>query len=218
MSTTTKSTLNTSQEFALARRNLAQDPSILNAVIQVIVGPNGELKPDSTPMSKIVHGLLKSATPPYPIDNGRFYVLRNRPENDLHWNDSDPEWIGKASMSLHHAFVVPGKELMANWKLSFNALTFPATKETLNMLEEMRKGALSYAQQNFTFDDRNNSIDPPQSSEIGLYFHVFPNNSIHHLHLHIIDLRFLGPTFSALQYKNLSIDSVISVIKQEMSQ
>ena len=211
-----KSTLNTAAEFSFARLKLAENPSILDSVICSIVGSNGELKADSNPMSKIVHGLLKPNYTPYSIDNGRFYVLRNRPENDLHWNDYSPEWIGKASMSLHHVFVVPGSQLMENWKLSFNALTFPATQQTLQMLEDMKRIALSYAHENFVVDEKNNKITPPLSHEIGLYFHIYPNNSIHHLHLHIIDLRFIGPTYNALCYKNMPIDEVIAVIKDEL--
>ena len=35
----------------------------------------------------------------------RFMICRNRPENDEHWDSEDPEWVGKASMSIRHRFL-----------------------------------------------------------------------------------------------------------------
>jgi len=50
---------------------------------------------------------------------------------------------------------------------------------------------------------------------IGLYFHSYPYNSVNSLHLHIVDLSTVGPTFEKLQFKNLSIDDVLEVLEDE---
>jgi hypothetical protein len=201
-------TINTNKDYSEARDEFKHHSSKLNHIISVIVGDSAEIKPHSSIMSKIVFDIIQPPVAPYPMNDGKFLVLRNLPENDVHWNDSDPKWVGKASMSLHHAFIVPGKELSKNWKFSFNALTFPATYETITVLEDMRRSAIEFTQTHFIFDENNDRISPPDANSIGLYFHVHPTNSIHYLHMHIVDLRFKGPTFYALGYKNLSIDSL----------
>ena len=53
------------------------------------------------------------------------------------------------------------------------------------------------------------------SSHLGLYFHVFPHNSVPSLHLHLVDLDATGPTYDALQYKNLSAEDVLAVLRAE---
>ena len=35
------------------------------------------------------------------------------------------------------------------------------------------------------------------------------------LHLHVLDMDYLGPTFHALQHRNLSIDTVIAALEAE---
>merc|ERR1719203_72456 len=49
-----------------------------------------------------------------------FVICCNRPENDEHWDSEDPEWVGRASMSLHHRFLTT-KDPHWQW---FNSLVF----------------------------------------------------------------------------------------------
>ena len=49
----------------------------------------------------------------------RYTLACNRPENDEHWHSSEPEWVGKASMSEFHRFVLIDD---LDWR-GFNALT-----------------------------------------------------------------------------------------------
>lgn len=47
------------------------------------------------------------------------------------------------------------------------------------------------------------------SSNVGLFFHVFGHCSVNSLHLHIVDLNHVGPTFKRLSFKNCPLDSII---------
>jgi hypothetical protein len=53
-------------------------------------------------------------------------------------------------------------------------------------------------------------------ADIGLYFHCYPHCSVNSLHLHIVDLSELGPTFKALSNKNLSMDMVLRALDKEI--
>eukprot|EP00933_Yihiella_yeosuensis_P005920 TRINITY_DN110534_c0_g1_i1.p1 TRINITY_DN110534_c0_g1~~TRINITY_DN110534_c0_g1_i1.p1 ORF type:complete len:311 (-),score=40.70 TRINITY_DN110534_c0_g1_i1:184-1116(-) len=56
---------------------------------------------------------------------------------------------------------------------------------------------------------------PGWSKKIGLYFHVFGHNTVNSLHLHILDMAFVGPTFWHYEYKNCPIDIVLKVLQEE---
>ena len=53
-------------------------------------------------------------------------------------------------------------------------------------------------------------------ADIGLYFHCYPHCSVNSLHLHIVDLSEVGPTYEALSYKNLSMDMVLKALDKEI--
>lgn len=141
-----------------------------------------------------------------------FMICANKPENDLNW-DKSGEWLGVASMSKKHRFLLT-KNMHWRW---FNVLVFglvsftharPAGIWELNsaqrMLTKMRDAAILYTKH------------AGWSGNIGLYFHVYGHNSVNALHLHIVDLEVTGPTYEYLKYKNLSLDSVLEVIEAEI--
>jgi len=140
----------------------------------------------------------------------RFIVARNLPENDAHWDSKDPEWVGKSSMALRHRFITT-KSLHLQW---FNALVFGLVPEkyggigleaALAEIEAMRIAALQYtAASNW-------------SDNIGLYVHVFGHNSVNSLHVHIVDLADVGPSYWKCEHKNLSLDMVIKVLREELA-
>lgn len=141
----------------------------------------------------------------------RFIVCSNRPENDVHWDSEDAEWVGKASMSRRHKFLIM-KDLHWQW---FNALVFgmvPAnqggvgTRAALAVVELMKAAALTYT---------SNRGD--WSSQVGLFFHIFGHNSVNALHLHIVDMSELGPSFWKLDKKNCPLDAVLTVLKEEIA-
>ena len=53
-------------------------------------------------------------------------------------------------------------------------------------------------------------------ADIGLYFHCYPPCSVNSLHLHIVDLSEVGPTYEACRFKNLSMDMVLEALDKEM--
>jgi ankyrin repeat protein len=55
------------------------------------------------PANKEDNEALKKANPAYAE---RFMVARNLPDNDTNWNSSDPAYVGKASMSKRHRFMI----------------------------------------------------------------------------------------------------------------
>mmetsp|Transcript_49484 Transcript_49484/g.159789 ORF Transcript_49484/g.159789 Transcript_49484/m.159789 type:complete len:600 (+) Transcript_49484:2380-4179(+) len=140
-----------------------------------------------------------------------FMICSNRPENDEHWDSEDPEWVGKASMSRRHRFLT-SRDLHFQW---FNALLFGLVEQdgwggvskvkALAQIEKMKAAALKYA-----------TAVEGWSDKIGIFFHVFGHNSVNSLHLHILDMKELGPTFWRYEYKNCPIDAVIKVLKEEI--
>mmetsp|Transcript_25018 Transcript_25018/g.63438 ORF Transcript_25018/g.63438 Transcript_25018/m.63438 type:complete len:828 (-) Transcript_25018:92-2575(-) len=141
----------------------------------------------------------------------RYQICCNLPENEVHWDSDDPAWVGRASMSLRHRFMTT-KNLHWQW---FNALAFGLVPEeegglsleaTIQELQDMKAAALTYT-----------SNADGWSSHVGLFFHVFGHNSVNSLHLHLVDMDHLGPTYRKLEYKNCSIDAVIKVLEEEMA-
>jgi len=140
-----------------------------------------------------------------------FIICSNLPANDEHWDSDDKEWVGKASMSKRHRFLTI-KDLHWQW---FNVLGFgllPESKggaglgRSVALVEVMKAAALRYT-----------SLCPGWSDRVGLFFHVFGHNSVNSLHLHILDMSELGPTFWHYEYKNCPLDVVLKVLKEEAS-
>lgn len=140
-----------------------------------------------------------------------FIICSNLPANDEHWDSDDKEWVGKASMSKRHRFLTI-KDLHWQW---FNVLGFgllPESKggaglgRSIALIEVMKAAALRYT-----------SVCPGWSDRVGLFFHVFGHNSVNSLHLHILDMAELGPTFWHYEYKNCPLDVVLKVLKEEAS-
>lgn len=134
----------------------------------------------------------------------RFLIVKNRQENDEHWDSDDPAWVGKASMSRRHRFLTV-KDLHWKW---FNALVFglvdPAEiPSVIARVEAMQQAALQFA------------AAMGYSKHVGLFFHVFGHNSVNSLHLHILDMAHTGPSFDKLIYKNCPIEAVLKVLKEE---
>mmetsp|Transcript_111803 Transcript_111803/g.315805 ORF Transcript_111803/g.315805 Transcript_111803/m.315805 type:complete len:722 (-) Transcript_111803:60-2225(-) len=140
-----------------------------------------------------------------------FMVCCNRPENDEHWDSEDPAWIGKASMSRKHRFLII-KDLHWQW---FNPLSFglvasgdggASISEAIAMVNAMKEAALHYA-----------TAHPRWSQKIGLFFHVFGHCSVNSLHLHMLDMEEVGPSFWKLDFKNCPLDAVLKVLIEEKS-
>lgn len=141
----------------------------------------------------------------------QFMVCCNRPVCDEHWDSEDPEWLGKASMSRFHRFLTT-RNMHYQW---FNALAFGIVPpsaggaslfEALAEVERMKAVALSYASKMVGWSD-----------QIGLFVHVFGHNTVNSLHVHILDMKALGPSFWKMEFKNCPLDAVIKVMKEELA-
>lgn len=148
-------------------------------------------------MGKILKGIIKPPYNPISLANGKYTILGNRVQNDENWQQEDNPG---ASMSRTHKFLVP--TVTSDWRYA-NALFFPASQETLALIDEMENYAMEFStQQNIT-----NPI---------LLVHCYPNNSIMWLHLHILDGDNLGPSYRLQSYKNLLWSDVRRAIEYEM--
>jgi hypothetical protein len=150
-----------------------------------------------------------------------FFLARNLPNNDTDWGLA--EKAATASMSRYHRFLIL-RDL--HWK-TFNALTFD--KDFLHTLEAMRECAIACAISEIK--SQHPDEPEPQESDIGLYFHCWPHNSVQALHMHIIDKRFTdklpdwyvvpvghadhAPAWRHHKHKNLPYEAVVEVLKSE---
>lgn len=136
----------------------------------------------------------------------KYLVIKNKPELDAGWQDAS--MAGKASMSLHHEFLLPRSP---HWS-SFNVLTLGLEPdqltllEAIEMLDEMERIACEYAGAR------------GWSPQLGLYFHCYPLNSISTLHLHMVDLCYTGPSYTAQLHKTLPLSTVRAQLQEELTQ
>ncbi len=140
-------------------------------------------------------------------DRARFTFACNREVNDEHWESSDTEWVGRASMSEFHRFMLVNDP---DWH-GFNVLTLGIAggaqlEAAVEMLRDMRRLAGQMAEA------------AGRTGPIGLYFHVYPYNSVQALHLHVVDLSRVGPTYGACECKNLPLDDVLSTLSDELEE
>ena len=140
----------------------------------------------------------------------RFAVCSNLPANDAQWESADPEWVGKASMAKRHRFL-SSKDLSWEW---FNVLAFgldgsvAELSRAIECLEAMQSAAEAFASATDEW-----SAEP---SHLGLFLHSYPHNSVNSLHLHMLDLRFTGPTYENMKYKNLPLSDALAVLRAEL--
>jgi hypothetical protein len=129
-------------------------------------------------------------------DHPLFFWAHNLREYDEHMYD--PEWISRAAMSTTHKFIISRN---LTWT-HFNALVLGMDGDydnAITILEEMR----NYAHKMLP------------NMNLGLFFHIYPSNSIQLIHLHILDMDNLGPSYYKYSYKNVALDDVVQTLKEE---
>jgi hypothetical protein len=177
------------------------------------IDANGMLKTDTDRLN--IFALFASGKEPLPSRaheaneilpsefKNDFMICVNRERADAMWESIDPRVVGKASMSKRHVFVTT-KNL--SWT-RFNVLVFGMfgdLLDALQMLRDMKRCAQAYV-----------AAREDWSGKVGMYFHTFGYGVEGILHLNVIDLECVGPTYYALQERNLSIDDVIAVLEDE---
>mmetsp|Transcript_70469 Transcript_70469/g.158377 ORF Transcript_70469/g.158377 Transcript_70469/m.158377 type:complete len:391 (-) Transcript_70469:51-1223(-) len=143
----------------------------------------------------------------------RFMIASNKPENDAHWDSDDPKWVGRSSMSKRHRFLIR-RDWHWRW---FNALVFgmmhddgtlvapnDCSADAVSEVKLMRRAALHYVDTARPFEH--------WSDNVGLFFHVYGHNSVNSMHLHIVDLDFVGGSFHQMAHKNCPLDAVLEVL------
>lgn len=162
--------------------------------------------------ARIASGVMHQATmaeeqPKLGEFSEQFMLACNRSENDDNWASTDPSWIGKASMSKRHRFLIQ-KDLAWEW---FNVLTFGLVSGLdagIKMLKDLKTAALLWA---------SLQTDWPPIERIGLFVQVYAITGVPSFHLHILDMDNLGPTFEIQRFKNLPLDEAIWALEQEQS-
>jgi hypothetical protein len=136
-------------------------------------------------------------------DHPHFFFAPNLKENDDHVHDGTLQWLGKASCSEIHKFIIPRD--LTDWTF-MNGLTLgirsPAdAQRAIKMLEEMKQYAIQ-------------KIGKPEE-DMGFFLHIYPFNSIHLLHLHAIDIKRTGPTYTEMSFKNFMLGVMLEVLREE---
>ena len=209
---------NTPEAFAAARAQLrAVGIGQLRAFLTEagVVHHSGRLNPTNNVFSKLSSRITvdeRAREHLNPVLAGTAFVAAyNRPDLDEHWESEASDWVGRASMARRHRMLLLDE---ADWTY-FNVLTFgmgapdPATalRRCISTLQAMRAAALMIAAHEGDWEP----------AAVGLYFHVFPSNSVQSLHLHVVDLGATGPTHGRLSYKNTPLDAVLKVLRTELS-
>jgi hypothetical protein len=152
---------------------------------------------------------------------GKYFVVVNNHTRSRQTNEADLTYKlvstsddtikGRSGMSFRHEFLIPKKR---DWQF-FNVLTLGlvddgiSVAEAIEMLEDMREAALYYTRNagRYGLNDYTN--------DIGLFFHCYPNVGVQFLHMHIIDMAVVGPSFQENAAKHISIEVVLSALRAE---
>lgn len=112
------------------------------------------------------------------------------------------------SMSMYHQFLVvrdSSANLFNGLLFGYNLFRNSSDKTVLNTLYEMEIIASLWAE----------SKKIPHKY-LGCFFHIYPNNSVNSLHMHMVDTReeHLGKAWKVGQYKNLPLKDLIKYFRK----
>ena len=107
----------------------------------------------------------------------------------------------------------------ANLELNIRTL-----ESALACLRTMREAAYAFVKEDaksgtkWSLRQKETNQTIVELADIGLYFHCYPLCSVNSLHLHIVDLSEVGPTYEACRFKNLSMDMVLKALEDEIKE
>ena len=128
--------------------------------------------------------------------------------------------VAKADAVHHDEEEMRGEE--ANLELNIRTL-----ESALACLRTMREAAYAFvkedAKSGWSLREKETWQKETQETivelaDIGLYFHCYPLCSVNSLHLHIVDLSEVGPTYEACRFKNLGMDMVLTALEKEIAE
>jgi len=149
---------------------------------------------------------------------GRFIVGKNSRELDKAWASEDPLAVGKVSMGERHRCL---RIRSLHWS-TFNVVTMGMTAvddDDGKPKRDHQIGALTASLRLLSTLSTLAHLYTRRSgwsSDLGLFVRCYPFNSFDALHLHMVDLQRTGPTFHALQYKNLPLEAVRKTLESEL--
>eukprot|EP00966_Prymnesium_polylepis_P267982 6190994-Prymnesium_polylepis.1 len=150
----------------------------------------------------------------------RFVVACNRAENDANWDSGDQAWVGRASMGKRHKFLVPKDLSWWNYNVAVMGLRHREGEYEHAELDGSaaleRKNAIEFIESMIAAAQQYCSNSPEWSSHIGVFFNCYPNASVNALHMHIVDLSEVGPTFEHLRWKNLPANDVLAGLRNQL--
>lgn len=133
--------------------------------------------------------------PQYNVNETGEFVVCHKLEKDCEqWNNPNYKsgaMAGSDENGPGHVFITTTNLF---WKY-FNILTIT----DVEFLKRMRDVALKY-------------VEARGWTNYGFFFHCLPCNSVHSLHLHVVNLDRTGPHYDKRIYKNLPIEDAIEVI------
>ena len=211
--------INCEQTFISARNYIKMigiDECLIYMKENGYVNKEGQLTTDIKPFNafaRIISGVMPQDRPEMMKKENstleekfkdKYIIASNLEHRDLNWDSKDFEKIKEASMSKNHRFLLIN-DISWEW---FNILIFGLNDnlgEAITILKEMKEVSEKYA--------RNHNW----SNNLGLFFHVYPLNSVQSLHLHMVDMDNLGTSYYNSIYKNLSLYIVLKVLEKELS-
>ena len=125
---------------------------------------------------------------------------------------------GAKKHSLHHD-EEEMREEEANIELNMATLESART-----CLLTMREAAYAFVKEDaksgpkWSLLTKETKDSKEQLADIGLFFHCYPHCSVNSLHLHIVDLSEVGPTYAACSHKNLPMDMVLTALDKEIKE
>ena len=214
---TTRAPCNTAQKYAEAR-TLCREHGVRKLLLELTesgqVSASGELLSFFARLANGEETQEEEAWPMAPENaclgaaGSKFVIARNKLGAD-----GQP-----GGMSDRHRFLTfrhpaaggaEGEDFSSWWW--FNVLVFgmrdaEQLARAIALLEEMEAAARHYV-----------SSAGGWSDNVGLYFHCYGYNSVHSLHMHIVDLDAANETCDEMRHKNLPHAEVLAVLRAEQS-
>ena len=217
---------NSAGKFKAAREWLKENGGA--TVVRDALRADGFVDPDGDTLTLgvkpfNVFARMAGGAMPNPVDQSllgtyaeEFMVCHNRPENDVDWEDeSKAATASMAGPDPAEKGGLPGHVFIScrdvRWD-RFNVLVMgmegaPSRKdgadlkgEARALLQRLEAAGRTYA------TARGWDLDTT-----GMYFHVFPLNTVQSLHMHVVNLARKGPALKYHAHKNMPMSEVLNV-------
>lgn len=142
--------------------------------------------------------MVNKADQSYVRDKKDWILVHNLTTHDINWdNTKHPggSMAGPDKQGPGHVFLTTRK---LGWEY-FNITTIMLHPKGLRFLKKLRENAVHYS-------EKRGWVNPR------FILHCYPYNSVNSFHLHIVNMDNLGHNYYKNNYKNLSLDDVITYV------